>query len=84
MGVLGSASSHLPSWSLARKPLPGHPNTRHCLGIHVTLTKETGAVPSPPHAWMVPLVKDMPHHGRTGLTEAMEMGSGKAVLFYGR
>ena len=46
-GVLGSSPSHLPSWSLARWPLPSHPNTRYCLGIHVTLTEETGAVPPP-------------------------------------
>ena len=38
-------------WSLARKLLPSHPNTRHCLGIHITVTKETGATPPPPHTW---------------------------------
>ena len=84
MGVLGSAPSHLPSWSPARKPSPSHPNTRHCLGIHVTLTEETGATPPPPHAWMAPLVEDMLCHGRTGLTETVVMGPSKAVLFYGR
>ena len=26
----------------------------------------------------------MLHHGRTGLTEAVVMGPGRAVLFYGR
>ena len=60
MGALGSAPSHLPSWSLARKPSPSGPNTRHCLGIHVTLTEETGATPPTPHAWMAPVVEDMP------------------------
>ena len=84
MGALGNAPSHSPSWSPARKPLPSHPKTRHCLGIHVTLTKETGAAPPPPHIWMVPIVEDMLCHGRTGLTEAMVMGPGQAVLFYGR
>ena len=84
MGALGGAPSHSPSWSPARKPLPGHPNTRHCLGIHVTLTKETGATPPPPHTWMVPLVEDMLCYGRTGLTKAILMGPGRAVLFYGR
>ena len=83
MGASGSAPSHSPSWPLARKPLPSHPNTRHCLGIHVTLTKETGATP-PPHAWMVPLVEDMLCYGRTGLTKAVVMGLDRAVLFYGR
>ena len=74
MGALGSAPSHLPSWSLARKSLPSCPNTRHCLGIHVTLTEETGAAAPPPHTWMAPMVEDMLHHGRTGLTEAVVMG----------
>ena len=64
--------------------MPGHPNTSHCLGIDVTLTKETGTTPPPPHAWMVPLVEDMLHHYRTGLTKAIVMGPGRAVLFYGR
>ena len=68
MGALGSAPSHMPSWSLARKLSPGHPNTRHCLGIHVTLTKETGAATPSPHAWTACLVEDILCHGRTGLT----------------
>ena len=70
---------HLGLW-----PLPSHPNTRHCLGIHVTLTEETGAAPPPPHAWMAPLVEDMLHYGRPGLTEAVVTGPGRAVLFYVR
>ena len=84
MGVSGSSPSHLPSWSQARRPLPSHPNTRHCLGIHMTLTEETGAVPPPPHAWTTPLVEDMFCYARTGLIEAMVMGPGRAILFYGR
>ena len=83
-GVLGSAPSHLPSWSLARKLSPSCPNTRHCLGIHMTLTKEMGAAPPPPHAWTVPIVEDMVCHGRTGLTEAVVMGPSWAVLLIGR
>ena len=82
--ALGSTPSHLPSWSLTRKLLPGHPNTRHCLGIHMTLTEETGAAHPPPHVWMAPLVEDMLHYGRTCLTEAVVMGPGRAILFYGR
>ena len=81
MGALGSSPSHLPSWSLARRLPPSHPNTRHGLGIHVTLTEETGAVPPLPHAWTVPLVEDMLHYARTGLTEAILMGPGRAILF---
>ena len=50
MGALGSSPSHLPSLSPTRRPLPSCPNTRHCLGIHMTLTEETGAVPPLPHA----------------------------------
>ena len=83
-GVSGSAPSCLPSWSLAREPLPGHPNTRHYLGIHMTLPKETGAIPPPPHAWTAPLVEDMLCYARTGLAEAVVIGLGRAVLFYGR
>ena len=84
MGALASAPSCLPSWSPARKPSPGHPNTRHCLGILVTLTEETGAAPPLPHAWMAPLVEDMLHYDRIGLTETVVMGPGRAILFYGR
>ena len=84
MRALGSAPSYSPSQSLARQLLPGDPKTGYCLGIHVTLTKVIGAVPLPPHAWMAPVVEDMLHHSRTGLTEAVVMGPGKAILFYGR
>ena len=80
----GSSPSHSPSWSLARRPLSSHPNTGHCLEIQVTLTEDLGAVPPPSHSWMAPLVEDMLHDVRTGLTEAMVTGRGKAVLFYGR
>ena len=75
---------HLPSWSLARGPLPNHPNTRYYLGIHVTSTEETDVVPPPSHAWTVPLVEDMLCYARTGITEAMVTGPGRTMLFYGR
>ena len=58
MGALGSSPSHLPSWSPARGPPPNCPNTRYCLGIHVTLTEETGAVPLLSHTWTVPSVEE--------------------------
>ena len=83
MGATGSAPSHLPSWSLTRNPSPSHPNTRHCLGIHMTLTKETGATPPPPHAWTVPLVEDMLCHGRAGLTEPVVMAPVGPCSFMG-
>ena len=79
-GALGSAPSHSP----VRQLSPGHPETWYCLGIHVTLTKEIAVAPLLPHAWMAPVVEDMLHHSRTGLTEAVVMGPGKAILFYGR
>ena len=52
--------------------------------MHVTLTEETGAVPPLSHTWTAPLVEDMLHYARIGLTEAMVTGPGWAVLFYGR
>ena len=53
----GSSPSHLPSCSLARRPPSSCPNTKHCLGIYVTLTEELGPVPLPSHSWMAPLWK---------------------------
>ena len=47
-------------------------------------TEELGAVPPPSHAWMASLVEDMLHDARTSLTEAVVMGPGRAILFYGR
>ena len=82
--ALDSSSSHLPSWSLAQRPLSSHPNTKHCLEICVTLTIELGEVPPPSHSWMAPLMEDMLHDARTGLTKAVVTGPGRAVLFYGR
>ena len=83
-GASGSSHSHSQSWSPARRPPSNCPNTKHCLEIHVTLTKELGAVPLPSHAWMAPLVEDMLHNTRTGLTKTVVMGPGRAILFYGR
>ena len=40
-----TSPSSLPSWSLARRLLSSHPNTKHCLEICMTLTEELGAVP---------------------------------------
>ena len=83
MGVSGSSPSCLASWSPARRLPPSCPNTRHCLGIHMTLTKETGAIPQQPHAWTEPLVEDMFSYARTCLTKAIVMGPGRAILFMG-
>ena len=82
--ALGSSPSCSPSWSPARRPPSSHPNMKHCLEIHVTLTEELGAVPPPSHSWMASLVEDMLWDIRTSLTKAVVTGPGRAVLFYGR
>ena len=82
--ALGSSPSHSPSWSLAQRLLSSHPNMKHCLEIHVTLTEELGAVPPPFHSWTAPLMEDMLCDARTGLTKAVVTDPGRAVLFYGR
>ena len=79
-----SSPFHLPSWSPAQRPPSGCPNMKYCLEIQVTLTEELGAIPQPSHSWMASLVEDMLHDARTGLTEVVVTGPGRAVLFYGR
>ena len=54
-----SSPSHLPLWSPAQRLPSGHPNTKYCLEIQVTLTEELGAIPPPSHSWMASLVEDM-------------------------
>ena len=71
-------------WSPAWRPPLGSPNMKYCLEIWVTLTEELGAIPPPSHSWMAPLVEDMLQEARTGLTEAVVTGPGRAILFYGR
>ena len=48
------------------------------------LTKDGGATPPPSHAWQAPVVEDMLRDGKSGITEAVVMGSDWAILFYGR
>ena len=79
-----SSNTHLPSLSPAQSLPSSHPNTKYCLEIRVILTEELGAIPPPSHSWMAPLVEDMLHEARTGLTKAVVIGPGRAVLFYGR
>ena len=81
--AFGSTSSHSPSWSLVRKPTPDWPETQYCLEIQMTSTKDGGATPPPPHAWQVSIVEDMVWDGKSGLTEAMVTGPGRAILFFG-
>ena len=83
-GASGSAPSHSLSQSPERQLSPGCPKTWYCLEIHKTLTEKRGATPLLPHAWTAPVVEDMLWQGRTGLTEAVVMGPGRAILFYGR
>ena len=73
-----------PTWSPVQRPLLGRLNTKHCLEIQVTLKDELGDVLPPPHTWMVPVVEDMLQEARAGLTEAVVIGPGRAILFYGR
>ena len=79
-----SSPSHLPSWSPTWRLPSSHLNTKYCLDIRVTLTEELGAIPPPSHSWMAPLVEDMLCKARTGFTEALVTGPGRAVRFYGR
>ena len=71
---LDSSPSHLPSWSLAQRPLSSHPNMKHCLEICVTLIEELGAVPPPSYSWMAPIMEDMLHDARTRLTKGVVTG----------
>ena len=77
-----------PSCSLSSSPAQRPPssclNMKYCLEIRVTLTEELGAIPPPSHSWTGPLVEDMLHEARTGLTKAVVTGPGRVVLFYGR
>ena len=82
--AVNSSPSNLPSWSPAQSLLSSHPNIKYCLEICVTLMEELGAIPPPSHSWMAPLVEDMLHNARAGLTKAVVTGPGMAVLFYGR
>ena len=79
-----SSSHNSPTWSPVQRPSTGRLNINYCLSIQVTLTDELGDVPPPSHAWMAPVVEDMLRETRAGLTEAVVIGPGRAILFYGR
>ena len=79
-----SSPHNLPMWSPVQRLPTGHLNMNYCLSIQVTLTDELGDVPPPLHAWMTPVIEDMLQETRAGLTETVVIGSGKAILFYGR
>ena len=79
-----SSPHNSPMWSPIPRLPTGHLNMNYCLSIQATLTDELGDVPPPPHAWMALVVEDMLQDTRIGLTEAVVIGPGKAILFYGR
>ena len=71
-------------WSPVQRLPTGHLNTNYCLSIQVILTDELGEVPPPSHSWMTPVIEDMLRETRAGLTEAVVVGPGRAILFYRR
>ena len=72
------------TWSPVQRPSTGRLNINYCLSIQVTLADELGDVLPPSHAWMAPVVEDMLQETRAGLMEAVVIGPGTAILFYGR
>ena len=50
----------------------------------MTLTEKLGVIPLPSNSWMAPLLEDMLHDAKAGLTKVVVTGPGRAVLFYGR
>ena len=71
-------------WSPIPRPPTGRPSINYCLLIKAILTDKLGDVLPPPHAWMAPVVEDMLRDIRARLTEAIVIGPGEAILFYGR
>ena len=71
-------------WSPVQMPPTGHLSTNYCLSIQVILTDELGDVPPPLHSWTTPVKEDMLQETRAGFTEAVVVGPGRAILFYGR
>ena len=41
-------------------------------------------MPPPLHSWTTPVIEDMLQETRAGLTEAIVVGPGRVILFYGR
>ena len=79
-----SSPHNSPMWFPVQRPSTGRLNTYYCLSIQVTLTDELGDVPPPSHVWTAPVVEDMLQETRAGLMEAVVIGPGRAILFYGR
>ena len=79
-----SSPHSLPAWSPVQRLPTGCLGTNYCLSIQVTLTDGLGDVPLPSHAWTTPVVGGVLQETRAGLTEAVVIGPGKAILFYRR
>ena len=79
-----SSPSHLLSGSAAQRLLSSHPNMKYCFGDTSDFNRRIGGNTPPSHSWTAPLVEDMLHDARTGLTKAVVTGQGRAVLFYGK
>ena len=79
-----SSPHNSPTWSPVQRQSTDRLNTNYCLSIQATLTDELGDVLPPSHAWMAPVVEDMLQETRAGLMEAVVIGPGRAILFYGR
>ena len=73
-----------PMWSPILRPPAGRPSINYCSSIKAILTDKLGDVLPPLHAWMVPVVEDMLRDITARRTEAVVIGPGKAILFYGR
>ena len=71
-------------WSPVQRLPTGRLNTNYCLSIEVILTDELGDVPPPLHSWTTPVIEDMLQETRAWLMEAVVLGPGRAILFYGR
>ena len=79
-----SSPHNLLMWSPVQRLPTGCLNMNYCLEIQVTLTDELEDTPPPSHAWTSPVVEDTLWEARAGLTEAVVIGPGRAILFYGR
>ena len=79
-----SSPHNSPMWSSAQRLPTGCLNMNYCLEVQATLTDELGDLPPPSHTWTAPVIEDMLREMRAGLTEAVVIGPGSAILFYGR
>ena len=79
-----SSSHNSMTWSPVQRLPTGRFNMNYCLSMQATLTDELGDVPPPLHAWTTPVIEDMLQETRAGLTEAVVIGPGRAILFYMR